>query len=72
MAERKGFFKGAAKEVSITSPAYSVTEITANAEVIAGVKSEVMAGAFHGIDTEVLTVKEAKDLVQQFLEKKVK
>lgn len=70
MAERKGFFKGSA--AATPSPTYSVTEITANAEALAGVKPEVMIGAFYGIDKEMLTVMEAKDLVQQFLEKKVK
>ncbi|GGH28593.1 hypothetical protein [Paenibacillus segetis] len=70
MAERKGFFKGLAVPAN-PSPTYSVAEIIANAEALAGVKPEVMIGAFHGIDKEMLTVNEAKDLVQQFLEKKV-
>lgn len=72
MAERKGIFKGATKEAATPSPVYSITEITAHAEALAGVKPEVMAGAFHGIDQEMLTVIEAKSLVQQFLEKRVK
>ncbi|MNP14085.1 hypothetical protein D3C76_1063960 [compost metagenome] len=68
LAERKGTSKG-----SITSsPAYSVAELINNSEAVAGVKSEVMAGAFYGTDKEVLTVKEAQDLVQQFMKKKVK
>ncbi|MNW42172.1 hypothetical protein D3C74_193350 [compost metagenome] len=68
MAERKGVFKG-----SVTSsPTYSVAEILNNSEAVAGVKPEVMAGAFYSTDKEVLTVKEAQDLVQQFMKKKVK
>ncbi|MOA08267.1 hypothetical protein D3C78_1280200 [compost metagenome] len=68
MAERKGIPKG-----SVTSsPTYSVAEILNNSEAVAGVKSEVMAGAFYGTDKEMLTVKEAQDLVQQFMKKKVK
>lgn len=68
LAKRKG-----TSEATVTSsPSYSVSEMIHNAQAVAGVKPEVIAGAFHDIDKDVLTVKEAQDLVQQFMKKRVK
>lgn len=70
MVKRKGTSDVAA--AATLSPSYSVSEMIHNAEAVAGVKPEVMAGAFHNIDKDELTVKEAQSLVQQFMKKRVK
>jgi len=57
------------KEVS--SPLYSLQEMMENSEPVLGVKPEVLAGAVAGMKQDALRIEEAKELVQQFLRKKV-
>lgn len=72
MAARKGVTKEATKTVTpATSPSYPIHELMAESEALLGVKPEVFAGALEGAAKETLQVKEAKQLVEQFLRKKV-
>lgn len=57
---------------SQTEPTYEVSELLANAPILFGAQSEVLAGALHGATKERYTIKEIKELIKQFLEKKVK
>ncbi|WP_136604667.1 hypothetical protein [Paenibacillus dokdonensis] len=55
-----------------TKSKYPLEELTANAEALFSVHREVMVGALHGVTVNEMSVAEAKNLVKQFLEKKVK
>lgn len=52
-------------------PVYSLDELTGHSLPLLGVKPEVLTGAVHGTRKEVFNVQEAKQLVQQFLKRKV-
>ncbi|RCX22605.1 hypothetical protein DFP94_101185 [Fontibacillus phaseoli] len=56
---------------SKTTPVYSLNELAENSQSLLGVKSEVLTGALHGAHQESFGVQEAKQLVQQFLKRKV-
>lgn len=56
---------------STVSPNYPIHELMAESEALLGVKPEVFAGALEGAAKETLQVKEAIQLVEQFLRKKV-
>lgn len=60
-----------AASASALSPSYQIHELMAESEALLGVKPEVFAGALEGAAVETLQVKEAKQLVEQFLRKKV-
>ncbi|MFD1176908.1 hypothetical protein ACFQ3W_11435 [Paenibacillus puldeungensis] len=60
-----------AASASTISPSYPIHELMAESEALLGVKPEVFAGALEGATKETLQVKEAKQLVEQFLRKKV-
>lgn len=53
-----------------TAPSYSQRELLEHAEVLFGVKPEVLAGALHGKETG-LTIAEAKSFLDKFLKRKV-
>lgn len=57
--------------VQQSAPKYPREELLANAEVLFGVKPEVMAGALHGNDQTEFTVDEMRKLVEQFLKRRV-
>lgn len=50
---------------------YPKRELLDNAEAVFGVKPEVIAGALHGNDAEMLTVSEVKKAIEEFLKRKV-
>ena len=63
---------GMAEKKAVQTPRYSREELLANAEALFSVKPEVLAGALHGNERKELTIEEAKQLVDQFLKRKVK
>ncbi|GIP54424.1 hypothetical protein [Paenibacillus vini] len=68
-ATKKGSIKS--KTAPVTTPVYSLNELAENSQSILGVKPEVLTGAVHGTTQESFDVQEAKQLVQQFLKRKV-
>lgn len=65
------FRKRIAQPKEASSPLYSLQEMMENSESILGVKPEVLAGAVAGMEQDAFYIKEAEELVQQFLRKKV-
>lgn len=51
---------------------YPVEELAANAQALFDVQPEVLAGALHGTEADVLTIPETKALIRKFLREKVK
>ncbi|WP_410767814.1 hypothetical protein [Fontibacillus sp. BL9] len=68
-ATKKKTFKS--KTAPVSTPFYSLNELAENSQSILGVKPEVLTGALHGVHQESFGVQEAKQLVQQFLKRKV-
>lgn len=64
--------KKAAQAAGAAEPIYPISEIMQQSEALMGVKPEVLAGAFHQLSSDSLTVQEAKKQVQLFLNRKVK
>ncbi|WP_084665619.1 hypothetical protein [Thermanaeromonas toyohensis] len=54
-----------------TNPKYSREELISNAEVLFGVKPEVLAGALYGNDRKEFTIDEMRQLIKAFLERRV-
>lgn len=54
-----------------STPVYSLNELAENSQSLLGVKPEVLTGAVHGTTQDSFGVQEAKQLVQQFLKRKV-
>lgn len=65
------FKKRIAQPKDTSSPLYSLQEMLENAEAILGVKPEVLVGATANMEQDAFHIKEAEELVQQFLRKKV-
>ncbi|MEF2964919.1 hypothetical protein V3851_03675 [Paenibacillus sp. M1] len=59
------------KATPASVPVYSLGELAENSQTLLGVKPEVLIGAVHGTSPEALSVQKAKQLVQQFLKRKV-
>lgn len=57
---------------TLVAPRYPISELSAHAEALFSVQPEVLAGALHGVNGKELSIDEAKRLIKQFLEKKVK
>ncbi|HEY4391093.1 MAG TPA: hypothetical protein VGN02_07060 [Paenibacillus sp.] len=65
------FKKKIAQPKETSSPLYSLQEMLENSEAILGVKPEVLVGATVSMEQDAFYIKEAEELVQQFLRKKV-
>lgn len=57
-------------EVEPIIPRYPIKELSAHAEALFSVRPEVLAGALHGIRSE-LTIDEVQRAIDQFLRRKV-
>lgn len=61
----------ASKKSGNAEAGYSREDLTQNARALFQVNPEIVAGAFHQVENDQLTIDEAKRLVDQFLKRKV-
>jgi hypothetical protein len=59
------------KKAGVAEARYSRDDYMQNAQALFQVNPEIVAGAFHQVENDQLTIDDAKRLVDQFLKRKV-